>query len=236
MRQVVSDVQLIEGLRGANVYLLPSNEGLTLVDSGMAGNADRIIGQIEEAGYRLSQLHTIVLTHAHADHARSAAELARRSGAAVVAHQDEAPYIKQTEPMPAASPAQRLMNWLGERFMFRSSPCQVDRLVGDGDLVEALGGMRVIHMPGHTPGSMALYQPERQILFCGDALFNANPLTGRPGLRFPLALATVDRAQARASVGKLSALPIEVLCCGHGEPIVGGAGEQICALLGVESA
>jgi glyoxylase-like metal-dependent hydrolase (beta-lactamase superfamily II) len=98
-------------------------------------------------------------------------------------------------------------------------------------LVEALGDMHVVHVPGHTPGSMALYQPERQILFCGDALFNANPLTGRPGLRLPPPLVTVDSAQARESVRKLSALAVEVLCCGHGEPIVVVAGESILALI-----
>jgi glyoxylase-like metal-dependent hydrolase (beta-lactamase superfamily II) len=88
----------------------------------------------------------------------------------------------------------------------------------------------VIHVPGHTPGSISLYQPQRQILFCGDALFNANPLTGTPGLQLPLPAATVDDEQARASVCKLSALELRVLCCGHGEPILDGAGEQIAAL------
>jgi glyoxylase-like metal-dependent hydrolase (beta-lactamase superfamily II) len=231
MRQVVSDVYLMEGLHGANVYLLLSNEGLTLVDSGMAGDADPIVTQLQEAGYPLSQLRSIVLTHAHVDHVGSAAQLARRTGAQVLAHRADVPYIEHTQSMPAASPLRRLMNWLSTRLLFRASACQVDRPLEEGDTIEALGGMQVIHTPGHTPGSICLYQPERHILFCGDALFNANPLTGSPGLRLPLPSVTLDGAQARQSVAKLSALDIDVLCCGHGEAILSGAGDQIAALL-----
>lgn len=236
MRQVVSDVYLMEGLRGSNVYLLVSNEGPTLVDSGLAGDADRIVAQLQEAGHDPSELCSIVLTHAHGDHTGGVVELVGRSdGPKVVAHRDEAPYIERTRPFPAASPARRLLNWLSERVLFRLSPCKVDQMVEDGDIVEALGGMRVIHTPGHTPGSMCLYQPERRILFCGDALFNASPMTGRPGLRLPMRLVTLDAAQARESVGKLSTLAIEVLCCGHGEPILEEAGEKIRALLSQET-
>ena len=81
LRQVVSNVYSIEGLRGANVYLLVSDKGLTLVDSGLAADVERIAAQLLEAGYALSDLHSIVLTHAHGDHTGGAVELARRSGA-----------------------------------------------------------------------------------------------------------------------------------------------------------
>jgi glyoxylase-like metal-dependent hydrolase (beta-lactamase superfamily II) len=108
----------------------------------------------------------------------------------------------------------------------------VDRPLDDGEVIEPLGEMHVIHTPGHTPGSICLYQPQRRILFCGDALFNANPVTGRPKLQLPGPSVNVDSAQARQSVRKLSELPVDVLCPGHGEPILDGAGEQIRALLG----
>lgn len=99
-------------------------------------------------------------------------------------------------------------------------------------MIETPGGLRVVHTPGHMPISMCLYQPERRILFCGDALFNADPMTGRPGLDFPIRMVSVDNARARESVRKLSELPIDVLCCGHGEPILDGADEKMRALLG----
>jgi glyoxylase-like metal-dependent hydrolase (beta-lactamase superfamily II) len=237
MRQVVSDVYLMEGLHGGNVYALASgaslvaDEGLTLVDSSVAGDVESIVAQLEEAGYALSRLRAIVLTHAHGDHVGGAVALARRSGAQVAAHRDEVPYIERRKPMPSSSIGQRLLNWLSDRVFFRLSPCPVDRPLEDGELIEALGGLQVVHTPGHTPGSICLYHPERQIVFCGDALFNANPMTGEPGLRFPISMVTIDRGRARDSVAKLSKLDVQVLCPGHGEPIVEGAGTEIKALL-----
>ena len=231
MRQVVPDVWLLEGLRGANVYLLNRRNGLALVDSGMAGDMVCIVDQLHAAGHELSQMRTIVLTHAHGDHAGGAAELARRSGARVVAHRAEAPYVEQTKPLPAPSPLRRLMNWMTNRLVFQLSACPVNRTVMEGDVIDTLRGLEVIHTPGHTPGSLALYQPERQILFCGDALFNANPMTGRPQLQLPIPLFTLDAAQARQSVAKLADLSVKVLCCGHGEPILEGAQDRISAVL-----
>jgi glyoxylase-like metal-dependent hydrolase (beta-lactamase superfamily II) len=231
MREIVPHVTLIEGLRGANVYLLTGDGGLTIVDSGMAGDVERIAAQLRQVGYTMAQLETLVLTHAHGDHVGGAAEVARRSGAEVVAHKDEVPYIEQSSPLPASSVLTRALTWLTNRLLFRLSPCSVHRAVEDGDVLDALGGLRVIHIPGHTPGSIGLHQPERGILFCGDALFNAHPMTGGDGLRLPMRLVTVDDAQARASARRLAALDVEVLCCGHGEPVVGGAAGRIRALL-----
>lgn len=225
MRQIVPGVYLIEGLRGnsANVYLLASGEELTLVDSGLPGAADQIAAQLEEKDYPLSNLQAIVLTHSHGDHTGGAAELVLRSGAQIMAYQDEVPYIERTAPLPFGSLLKRLSNWLGDRLLFKRAPCKVGRALQDGDVIEALGGLQVIHTPGHTPGSIALYQPERRILFCGDVLFNKNPLTGKEGLRLSPSLFTLDVAQMRESACKLAALPVDVLCCGHGEPILEGA-------------
>lgn len=231
MRQVVANVYLFEGLRGANVYLLKGSAGLTLIDAGMRGDLDRIVAQLKQAGWDPSQVDTVVLTHAHGDHAGGAAALRRCCDAQVVSHRDEAPTIEQTKPLPATSWVGRLLNWLTHRLMFRVAPCSVDCRVKDGDVIEALGGLHVVHTPGHTPGSIALHQPERQILFCGDALFNANPMTGEGELQLPIRLFTFDDEQARRSVARLADLRIVVLCCGHGEPILDGAEERIRALL-----
>jgi glyoxylase-like metal-dependent hydrolase (beta-lactamase superfamily II) len=224
----------MEGLRASNVYLLADEDRLTLVDAGLTSDVDQIVGQLEEGGYTLRQLGTIVLTHAHGDHVGGAAELARRSDAQIVTQRDEVPYVEQSESLRPSSLVGRVLNWVSSplvRLVLPTPACEVDRAVEDGDVVEALGGLEVVHTPGHTPGAMSLYQRERRILFCGDVLFNADPLRGRPGLDFPIRLVSVDNAQARESVRKLAELPIDVLCCGHGEPILEGANERIRALL-----
>ena len=193
MRQIVPGVYLVEGLRTAHVYLLASEDGLTLIDGATPGEAGKIATQIEEAGYTLSEIRAIVVTHAHSDHTGCVAELARRSGAQVLAHQDDAPYLERTASLPYTAFLQRLVFGLSERVIFRFEPCKVDRPLQDGDIVQALGGLCVIHVPGHTPGSIALYLPERQLLFCGDIFFHNNP---RRGLQISPEIVSVDVAQA----------------------------------------
>ncbi|MCL7452021.1 MAG: MBL fold metallo-hydrolase [Anaerolineae bacterium] len=232
MREVVPDVYVMEGVLGSNVYALASDSGVTLVDTGVGGQADRILAQLQARGYSPSDLKAIVLTHCHGDHAGSAAQLARRCGAQVLAHQDEVPYIERTSPLPTDSAVKRFMNWLGDAILLRRDACHIDRPLQDGDAIEALGGMRAVHAPGHSPGSLCLYQPERRILFCGDALFNAHPITGKRGLGLHMRLFTWDNALARDTARRLSTLAVQVLCCGHGQPILAGAGEQMRALVG----
>jgi glyoxylase-like metal-dependent hydrolase (beta-lactamase superfamily II) len=228
MRQVLPNIYLVEGLRVAHVYVLASGEELTLIDGGTPGEADKIAKQIEVGGYTLSDIRAIVATHAHSDHTGALAELARRSGAQVLAHRDEVAYLERTASLPYRAFLQRLLFGVSERVVFRFEPCKVDRPLQDGDIVEALGGLRVIHVPGHTPGSIALYQPERQILFCGDTFFHNNP---NRGLQISPPIVSVDVAQARESARKLAALSVEALCVSHGELILEGAQEKMHASL-----
>jgi len=232
MREIVRNVYLIEGLRASNVYLLVSDAKLALVDTGLAGDVNRIIAQVEEKGYSLTELHSIILTHAHSDHVGGAFRLLRRCNAEVVAHRMEAPYIEGRERLPAGSMLQKVMIWLDEKMARKGQGIKVARGLENGDELDILGGLKVLHTPGHTPGSICLYQEERKILFCGDLLFNGHPLTKRGGIRYAPRLFSVDPEEAERSARGLSELMVEVLCVGHGEPIVEDARARLGALLG----
>lgn len=228
MRQIVPDVYLIEGLRISHIYVVVTGDRLILVDSATTNDADRIVQEIEQAGFAISDLEAVVITHAHSDHVGSLSELVRRSGAEVWAHRDEIPYVQKEQPMPAASLVMRLMFRLSNRRPSTQTAPVVNRALEDG---EKIGTLQVIHTPGHTPGSICLYAPAHKLLFCGDAMFNVHPLTGRKGLRPAIRLPSCDMDQVYTSLHKLAEIEIEILCPGHGEPIVAGAGEQIRALI-----
>jgi glyoxylase-like metal-dependent hydrolase (beta-lactamase superfamily II) len=233
MKQITADVTLLEGLRSSNVYAVALREGIALIDSGSSGAVDQIVVQLHEGGYDLSDLQAVVLTHAHVDHTGSAAELAGRSGAQVLAHHDEVPYVDGTKSVAAGSLLQRVLMWVADRMPGVPALCKVTRALEGGEIIAELGGLQVIHTPGHTPGSICLYQPAGRVLFCGDLLFNGHPLTGRAGLRFSIAQFSGDVAQARESVRRLLEVPVDVLCFGHGEPILEGAGRRVRELLRV---
>lgn len=229
MREVVPDIYMVEGLRQSHVYVLDTGEGLAMVDTGVGGDATKIVADLEAAGYSLSDLRAIVVTHAHGDHIGGLAELVHRSGAQVLAHEDEVPYLEQTASLSYGSLLRRFLGWVMAR-MDRSPPCPVDRALHDGEEVDVLGGFQVVHAPGHTPGCIVLYHPERRVLFSGDVLFHGNPLSGKGPVQSPPSFFSVDPGGAEASARQVAALPVEVVCFGHGEPLTEGAAEVLAPL------
>ena len=89
-----------------------------------------------------------------------------------------------------------------------------------------LGGATVVHVPGHTPGSIALHFPSERLLICGDTIDHRRNRLGPPPKPF-----TEDMDQAIASLRRMAELEFDVLCPGHGTPIVGGADEQVRAMV-----
>ncbi|HKJ68443.1 MAG TPA: MBL fold metallo-hydrolase [bacterium] len=231
MRDVVPNIYRLEDLKRSNVYLLHFGENLALIDSGMAADADQIIEEIRNSGCDPERIQAILITHAHLDHAGSAPILAEEFGVDIYAHELEAPYLQKTASLPYQSWLKKAIFWLGERTVMKSPPCPVDQQLRDGDVIEDLSGLQVIHTPGHTPGSMSLYLPESKVIFCGDLLFNMHPVTGKRGLRLSIPLVTVDKTQVLHSVRRLASMDVEKLCAGHGEPIMRRAGEELRKLL-----
>jgi len=220
MREIVEGVCLLEKIRGANAYMIASGNGMALVDAGMAGDVDSMVSQMQSAGYSLSTLQAIIITHAHGDHLGGAEKLAANSGAEVMAHREEVPYIEGRETLPTGSILQSAVRWLDTVLSGKGRNVQVGRPLADGDSLDINGGLRVIHTPGHTPGSICLYREQDKILFCGDLLFNGNLFTGRGGLTFAPRLFSVNPEEAENSARRLGSLEIKALCMGHGEPIV----------------
>jgi len=90
----------------------------------------------------------------------------------------------------------------------------VDILVNDGDELSILGGIKVLHTPGHTPGSITLFLRQARLVIAGDVIAH------RFGLRLPSKGFTFDMAQEVHSVKRVASLDFDVICFGHGSPLV----------------
>ncbi len=211
--------------------------GLTLIDAGLPGSAPLIAGAIRQSGYQPADLRRLVLTHFHADHTGAAADIAGWGEAEVLAHHADAPFIRAG----AAGPAPDLAGWeqpLYDQVVSQLSaqpvaPPRIDREIGDGDELGFGDGAVAVAVPGHTPGSVALYLPRHRVLFTGDAAAR------RPDGTVIGGVFNVNRAQAAASLRRLAALDATVACFGHGEPLTHHAAAELQAaarLLPSESA
>jgi glyoxylase-like metal-dependent hydrolase (beta-lactamase superfamily II) len=224
--EIIPNVHLIPGVRGINVYLLLSST-LTLVDAGMPGSEETILSYIEGLGQVAGGLARIVVTHRHLDHVGSLAALKARTSAQVLAHPGDAPFISgEQPPPPARSAIMRIFFRLMASIMLQTDPAPVDVMLQDGDSLDLLGGATIVHVPGHTPGSIALHFPSERLLICGDVIDHRRNRLGPPPKSF-----TEDMDQALASLRRLAELEFDVLCPGHGAPLVGGADEQVRAMV-----
>jgi len=226
MIQIITGVYLLSsflgiGAWGANVYLLVDDD-LTLVDTGFSGRADLILKQIEELGYSPSDVKRIIITHHHADHTGSLAALKRATQAEVIAHPADAPYMDGTLPQPGPARPQWLSELLARfSWLWATEPVVVDTLVNDGDELPILGGIKILHTPGHTPGSICLYLQSKDLLIAGDLLAH------RFGLKLPSGSFTVDIAQEIQSVKRVAGLEFDIICFGHGSPIMRNANHAV---------
>jgi len=227
--EIVPNVHRVPGVRGVNVYLLLGGAPV-LVDTGMPGSDKAIIDYVEKIGLASHDLTRIVLTHYHVDHVGSLAALKRRTPALIAAHPADAPYIAGDRPQPAPHGVLVRLAVRLVPMMSRFDPVPVDLPVHDGDRLDILGGAVVVHLPGHTPGSIALHLPAEGVLLCGDTVACRGPVRGSRTDRRPTLPAnpfTIDRAQAVASLRRMAELDFDVLCPGHGEPLVGGASRRV---------
>lgn len=226
MQNIAPGLYTFDGLLMGRVYLIEDPDGLTIIDGGISRSTSAIIRQIIESGRKLTDIKRILLTHAHVDHVGALAVLRDQSGATLITSEGEKPYAEGALPVARADPANLSF---ADRLMAFGPPSRftgitVDRTVSDGDVIESMGGLQVVATPGHAPGHVSYWQPERRILFTGDVMMH---LFGK--LRLPFAAYTVDMAENKRSVQKVAQLEPLIACFGHGVPLTQNTGDTIKA-------
>jgi len=120
-----------------------------------ADDVERLIADAKSQG--VNRIKYIINTHSHVDHTMGNAEMVKKTGAEIIIHEEDAPFLTRT-------PSDLLM-------MFRAKPSPpADIQVKEGDIIRVgKVGLKVIHTPGHSPGGMSLYINGK--VFTGDSLF-----------------------------------------------------------------
>ena len=218
-----------------NLYLA-EGEPLTLIDAGPRYQPAReaLETALAGCGYGVADVQRIVLTHAHADHCGLAAELARISGAEVLTHAANLPWLEKSASARRLAFYAEVMHWAGvpvktlvDLARMRRGVEQYDELlVPDGTLADGdvlpLGGedWRVLHTPGHAGGLICLYQPRRRLLLSSDHLLrdiSSNPVVEPP------APGETERprrlVEYMAQLRRVAALDVALALPGHGPPI-----------------
>ena len=206
--EVSPGIHMIPNARWTRIYLI-AGETLTLVDSGLPWHPGGALKYIRSIGRRPDELKNILVTHSHPDHVGGTLSLVRKTGASVIAHRSDTKRGGNND-----------IN-LGYTGMLGSFPLpllgrtEVSLLVEDGDVLPLHGGIRVIHTPGHTPGSVCFLMEEGKILFSGDTIFSDGRLLSR-SVRFP----GYDRKDYIRSLKRLSQFEFDCVFGGHGFPLL----------------
>ena len=219
------------GLEFGQVYLWRDDDELTLVDTGIPGSGEAIAAAVESLGLPRSAVRHIVITHGHEDHAGSAAEIRAWDGAPVYVHAADAPVVRgerrREEPVITdfERPYWDRVTELGITSM-TIPPSTVDVELTGGEELPFGDGARVLPIPGHTAGSIAIHLPRHGVLFAGDTVANL-PETGVIPGAF-----NVDAAALLESYRMLADLDPHIVCVGHGTAVVGDAGAAMRTSLG----
>ncbi len=220
--EIKDGIHLVEGVRGANAYIVTASDGLAVVDAGLPGSSERIIEYAKRIGFSPSQIKTIILTHPDIDHAGGVLMVREMTGASVAIHEADAARLSGEKGPKKAKGAMGVLIRIGSGLM-RPKPVKADIMPKDGDKI---AGLTVIYTPGHTEGSISLLSPGG-VLFVGDALRTSKD--GKPEL--PRDAMNADTELAKESVKKIAKLDFSVLLPGHGAPILVNASALVKELV-----
>ncbi len=185
----------------SNIYLI-IDEVITLVDAGTGLNFEEVKRNLGKFNLKPSDIELVINTHCHYDHIGGNRAFVEAARCEVAIHELDAEPIRRADPTVT----------IARNFGVKLEPLEPVRELREGDRIE-LGALTldVLHTPGHTRGSICLYEREQRMLFSGDTVFCDG--IGR------VDLPTSDPAAMANSLRRLAELDVEKLFPGHGPSV-----------------
>ena len=201
---------------GARITVLIEGGRAILVDTGLQGSLLPITGGFNDLGLSLDDIDTVVITHAHPDHCGGLGEVVRGREITVAAHEYDADIISGTKTVPNPYQDDLLAKVAGPVIpKLMGSHVPVDMRLEDGDIIPFDTEVKVVHLPGHTAGSIALHLPAKRVIIVGDALQYKFSRKLSP----PSHKVTQDSVEALHSLEKLLDLDFDIICFSHFPPM-----------------
>ncbi|MFX1252826.1 MAG: MBL fold metallo-hydrolase [Promethearchaeota archaeon] len=187
---------------GSNKYVIKNADFNVLIDPGAPGEGPKLCSVLKDKiNLDPEDIHAIVLTHVHGDHSGALSYLKEASGSEVYVHEAEAQFIE--------GPDHSLT--LLQMFGVRSQPIKVEKHLKEGDIVSPNSedkSWTVLHTPGHSPGSICLYNKRERLLITGDTIFERGNI-GRTDFRGG------DISALIKSITRLTQLEVKSFFPGH---------------------
>jgi glyoxylase-like metal-dependent hydrolase (beta-lactamase superfamily II) len=212
-------------------YLVDTAEGITVIDAGLAGHWRDLNAELASMGRSLGDIRGLVLTHGDTDHLGFAERLRRDHGVPVYVHPADAARARGEVKTKASwgrirlGAITRFLAYAVRKGGFRTTYLSEVVEVADGQVLDLPGAPRIIGLPGHSPGSIAIHVPVADAVFVGDGLTTRHVLTGQRGPQ--PAPFTDDPQQALSSLSRLEGLQAGWLLPGHGTPWHGSIDEAV---------
>jgi hydroxyacylglutathione hydrolase len=180
-----------------NTYFINSDKRI-LIDPGHYHLFNHVRDELDRLSLAPQVMDMVIITHGHPDHMEGVRAF-KDTDAVLAVSSWEMDFIKTVAPH------------YGEALGIPDFEPQV--LLQEGDLKVGSKTFEVIHTPGHSPGSICLYWPDRKVLFTGDVVFHQGiGRTDLPG---------GNGAQLKESIQRISRLDVEYLLTGHGDVVTG---------------
>ncbi|WP_223693728.1 MBL fold metallo-hydrolase [Leifsonia poae] len=215
-------------------YLVEDETGVTVIDAGLTGHWHDLTRELETMGRTPADIRGLILTHGDTDHIGFAQKLHDEFGVPLYIHEADAARAQGKEKSSGSFGKYSLGATIGflaytiRKGGMRNHYLTEVRTVKDGDELGLPGRPRIVGMPGHSPGSIAVFVPSVDAVFVGDALTTRNVLTGKTGPQ--PAPFTDEPGEALDSLSRLDEVKATWVLPGHGAPWNGGVSAAVSAI------